>query len=125
VLVLSTVLVVTPSAVSAVLIAATDGQALQSPWFLVPSTVGILVALLWLVIRVVQIGNDQILLANRQAEVLVKPLREEVNRLRDEVRDCNESSESERLWHQILVARLENVVRKAGLPIPEETWRRP
>lgn len=96
-----------------------------SPWLVGGGVLSLISLLAYLVIRVVRVGSDQYLLASKQAQELLKPMHAEVARLTDEVKKCKEESLAERLWHQILVARLERIIRRNGVEIPEETWLRP
>lgn len=107
------------------LLLAAAADPLPSPWLLGGGTVGLIGLLAFLIVRIVKVGNDQLLLANRQAEVLLKPLSDEVERLTEAVKACEEESRSERMWHRILVGRLEAIIRLNEIAVPEETWVRP
>lgn len=118
---------------SVVIVAAeAAGDLFNNPWFQGVSGGGVILALLYLGYRVLKLGSDQMLLANKQAMVLVEPLRRELADAMRKVDECERksdeqraASEAERMWHQILVSRLEHIIRRERIPIPEETWHRP
>lgn len=113
-------------------LAAEAGDVFNNPYFQGVSGGAVIIALGYLGYKVLRLGSEQMLLANKQALVLVEPLRREVADLERKVDECESksdaqraASEAERMWHQILVSRLEHIIRREGIPIPEETWMRP